>query len=175
MTNKENSNSDASRPRQGVSCCSPRKKGVHYQLSFTTAQQLGFDLQESRTIAKSNEEVDKCYKPEQNLQNYWRHFDPLAWLLFRRDSRDFFAGYYLKLAVQSGDVSYLGTGLHSLQDKFAHGLIPFQKDLPILRIFTGTWRDNPKLNPKAFKKTKSATSAYLAKFLEMRNKKQARS
>lgn len=165
MTKKENSHLRDS-TNAGTDGHTAQGKSVHYELTFTVAIELGFDLAEARTIAKSNEEVDRCFKPEQNIQNYWRHFDPLAWLPFRRDSREFYANHYFELAVESGDVSHLGTGLHGLQDKYAHGLIPFQKDLPILRIFTGTWRDNPKLNPKAFEKTKKATSEYLAEFLK---------
>lgn len=165
MTKSQDSYDNATRE---TSSRIPRRKGVHYQLTFSIARELDFDLPEARTIAKANAEVDKCFKPKQNIRNYWRHFDPLAWLPFRRDSRDFYADHYLKTAIETGDPSYLGPGLHSLQDKFAHGLIPFQRDLPLLKRLTGTWRDNPELNPEAFEKTKTATRAYLEKFISGR-------
>jgi len=147
-------------------------KSTHHQLAFTIASKQGFGLEEARKIARSSQDVDIRYAPEQNIRNYWRHFDPLGWLPFRRDSRDSYADCYLKLAVETGDVYYLGMGLHSLQDKFEHGLIPFQKDLPILKRFIGTWRDNPELNPRAFAKAENAAHAYLRRFLEKSGNKQ---
>lgn len=146
-------------------------KSVHYGLTISIAKELGFSPEEARTIAKANIEVDRNYKPEQNIKNYWRHFDPLGWFPFRQDSRKSYADYYLKLAVKTGDIYYLGLGLHSLQDKYAHGLIPFQKDLPILKRFIGTWRDNPELNPQAFEKTKIATKKYFRSFLKKKDGK----
>ncbi len=144
-------------------------KSVHYGLTLSMAVELGFDSEDARTIAEANIEIDKNYKPEQNIKNYWRHFDPLAWLPLRHDSRESYADYHLRLAVETGKIFHLGMGLHSLQDKYAHGLIPFQKDLLILRRCIGNWRDDPKLNPKAYDETKAATCEYLKRFLQMKD------
>jgi RHS repeat-associated protein len=97
--------------------------------TYTWAQQLGFSSQQATWIAEGNNGTDGGFAgflPILGEQS--RHFNQLnPWMNGYQDSRDYWAFLELMRAVKyykKGNCrvaySYLGRGLHSIQDKFAH-------------------------------------------------------
>jgi len=129
------------------------RRDVHFDDTLRWARSAGFSDNEAARIAYADTAVDRWYPPPPRGAGYFRHFDPLG-----RDSRDSYAEHYLQLAMQTGDVFYVGLGLHSLQDKYAHG-----------RIFRQTekdkWRDDRRQNKCGYIATQRATFRYLQRFL----------
>ncbi len=124
------------------------------------------DDEAAEVIATADSAIDKKYPAGFN-RNYWHHFDPLGWLPFRRDARESWAEYYLELAVSTGDLRYLGYGLHGLQDKAMHDYIPWEGRPWVWP--KPSWRDNPKTNPLGSEIAQSATRDYLQRYIVNRD------
>ena len=82
------------------------------------------------------------------------------------DSRDLFSKLDLELAIRLRNegnlcesLGILGRGLHSVQDRIAHGSRPFFIPHP-------AWVDDPLQRPEALTATEIATKAYLKLFLK---------
>jgi hypothetical protein len=126
--------------------------------TFIWAKQMGLPDGAARIVAVGNNATDYYagwfFVPG-------RHFNTLG----RMDSRDLFAYYDLLSAVslykqgdRCGAYYALGRGLHSIQDKIAHGSIPHLKiHDPIL--------DNAKARPVAIAETEFMTKRYIEDFL----------
>ncbi|MCL6592130.1 MAG: hypothetical protein K6U80_19555, partial [Firmicutes bacterium] len=124
---------------------------------------------DANAVVSANVTTD--YRDSRNKFGYspWRHFDnPLT----RGDDRDLFANKHLQAAIKAWKCgnkeeaySHLGTGLHSLQDKYAH---PWYK----WTVLHGIWKmagfdpDNPEINIGAFSNALEASEDYLRRFAE---------
>ena len=158
------------------------RRDVHYQTTYSLAIEAGFDPTEAEQIAAANKKTDKDYPATvlsglgslfSSQTNYSRHFNAIKSRLSGKDSRDKWAEYYLNLALETGDVSRLGQGLHSVQDKHAHQGILAQTDVSIFgkKIIATKWRDDPKINREGFLRAQRETSQYLQRFLRSRASK----
>lgn len=129
------------------------------------AIEVGFSPGEARIIAIANVQADRPpYKYERR-----RH---LNLSLSRYTTMDKVADEEMALALKTGSLFHLGLGLHSVQDKIAHGWIPIYG-----KHWLGPWKVpgydielNPFYNPdipsaKDWKAVESATKDYLRRYL----------
>ena len=141
--------------------------------TYTWAQQLGLSSQQAMWIAEGNNGTDgglAGFLPIFGEQS--RHFNQLnPWMNGYSDSRDYWAFLELMRAVKYYKqrncrvaYGYLGRGLHSIQDKFAHrdwetGWHGLYEHPP----WYDSWND-PK-NQLARELTEIATKDYISQFL----------
>jgi RHS repeat-associated protein len=135
--------------------------------TYVWARQIGIPDAEARLIAMGNNSTDNYAGWAIVLGTPGRHFDTAMGSV---DSRDIFARLDLELAVelykkgdQCGAFKTLGRGLHSIQDKVAHGSWPFYIPHP-------KWIDDPSERPFTLKETERQTKEYLKEFLRRINR-----
>lgn len=142
---------------------------IHQELSFQWARAVGFSETEARKIAEANFEADQG--------NGWQasdHVNRNPLLLFGGTSMWKQAQRCLASAVEGRDLALLGRGLHSLQDHYSHGWLPFYG-----RHWYSPWRlrgrrlspfvdpdnlDHPS-SAGRLQAAEEATKAYLRKYL----------
>lgn len=142
-------------------------KSVHYDLTFRLSREQGLSAEEAAVVAQSCYEMDRRYPiGHGSWRNYWLHFDPLSWLPWRTDSRWSRSRRYLAEAQVSGDLRDVGMGIHCLQDLAAHQSIPFQKEIIVLGLWLGDWRDDPKKNKSGLALTEKLTRQFIGEYLQ---------
>jgi len=150
----------------------------NYQKGYGTyywARQVGFSDKEARIIARGNNATDAG--PWSNwlplLGDQSRHFNqPYLFSKGIGDTRDYWANVefqralkYAKEGNYEAALGHLGKGLHSLQDKYAHG--DWDTGALGLAAHPPSYDDwnNPK-NKEAAEATFKGTMEYLKKFME---------
>lgn len=136
--------------------------GNPYYGTYIWARQLGFSDTEARIIGIANNATDSYLGWAVIAGVPGRHFDTAIGPV---DSRDLFAKFDLERAIKlqsqgdpCGALRSLGRGLHSIQDKIAHGSRPFFVPHP-------GWVDDPFQRPAALLVTEIRTKEYLSAFL----------
>jgi RHS repeat-associated protein len=139
--------------------------------TYTWARELGYSDQVARDIGRANIETDDGSTGPWPLSSKSggraRHFDiPLG----GDDSRDAWAWTEMNNALNLWKTDRckayeaLGRGLHSIQDKFAHG--DWDNDHHPWK-YHGDWMDNWQGRPDVHGPVERATKAYLQYFLNM--------
>jgi len=130
--------------------------------TYIWARGVGFSDAEARIVAIANNATDEYANFVFAIGVPGRHFDTAIGSV---DSRDLFGKYDLQLAIklyQQGEectaFKYLGRGLHSVQDKIAHGSWPFLVPHP-------AWYDDPADRPISLRVAEILTKKYLRDFL----------
>jgi RHS repeat-associated protein len=130
--------------------------------TYLWAREMGFSDAAARIIANANNATDNYANWAVVFGVPGRHFNTGVG---SADTRDIFARFDLQLAADiynQGDVcdafSAIGRGLHSIQDKVAHGDWPFYVVHP-------PWFDDPSQRPDALEVTEFVTKRYLLDFL----------
>ena len=130
--------------------------------TYIWAKQMGLTDIQARILAVSNNAVDDYAGWAVLFGVPGRHFDTAVGLV---DSRDIFAQLDLALAVKlykqgnsCAAFKTLGRGLHSVQDKIAHGSLPFFKiHDPLI--------DDANQRPVALEETEFMTKQYISEFV----------
>jgi len=135
--------------------------------TYIWAKQVGFSDEHARIIVIGNNATDDYAGWAIALGVPGRHFDTSIGPV---DSRDIFAKFDLQLAFMlynqgniCGALTTLGRGLHSIQDKVAHGSWPFIIPHP-------SWFDDPFQRPAALRETEILTKEYLKNFYRRTNR-----
>jgi uncharacterized protein RhaS with RHS repeats len=136
--------------------------------TYLWATQIGFSDAQARSIAIANNATDNYAGWAVIAGVPGRHFNTSVGS--SNDSRDIYARYDLELALklykkgdECGSLKALGRGLHSIQDKIAHGSLPFFIPHP-------GWVDDPSERPFTLKETERQTKEYLKEFLRRINR-----
>jgi RHS repeat-associated protein len=136
--------------------------------TYLWATQIGFSDAQAKVIAIANNATDKYAGWAVIAGVPGRHFNTSVGGSI--DSRDIYARYDLELALklykkgdECGSLKALGRGLHSIQDKIAHGSWPFYIPHP-------KWVDDPSERPFTLKETEHQTKEYLKEFLRRINR-----
>jgi len=147
--------------------------------TYYWARQVGFSDKEARIIARGNNATDagpwSNWLPWYFFGDQSRHFNqPYLFSKDIGDTRDYWANVEFQKAIRywkkgkfKAALAHLGKGLHSLQDKYAHG----DWDTGIIQVkshpgYYDVWND-PR-NKEAAEETIKSTIDYLKKFLELR-------
>jgi RHS repeat-associated protein len=142
--------------------------------TYTWAREVGFSERDAEIIARGDNSTDGGFKgwvPGSGDQS--RHFDQTNTFQKGKDSRDYWAEVELKRAVESykkGDydkaLGELGRGLHSKQDREAHGA--WDTGLIGMRPHPNWFDDwhDPR-NKESAAATERSSKEYLKKFIEL--------
>jgi hypothetical protein len=138
--------------------------------TYYWARQVGFSDKEARIIARGDNGTDKNFGWAVILGVPGRHFNTS--IPGSVDTREIFAKKDFQLAIslyrQGKDeeaLAILGRGLHSLQDKIAHGDWPFYLRHP-------GWFDSAEKRPEELKQTGVITKEYLKQFRNLIRKRE---
>lgn len=130
--------------------------------TYQWAIDIGLPADYAKMIAFGNNSTDSFANWALGIGVPGRHFDTAFGSV---DTRDLFAQLDLDLAINlynKGEIcnalNILGQGLHSVQDKIAHGSWPFIFPHP-------SWFDDPIQRPAALNATEVLTKRYLLQFL----------